>query len=125
MPSMIPTPFSSNGVDVVDDEDDDDEHLQWRGDENVTSYGEDIFQKEFPVMSVSTDASTDQQQLMSPTRALMARLNQIRTLQDEYLAAEDTCAANPADDAARALRDKLKSQLAALVIGEQSTQASA
>ena len=93
-----------------------------------TSYGEDIFRKEFPVLSVSVDVSPDQPQLQSPTTTLMARLGQIRRLHDEYLAAEEVCKANPADEDARALRDelwiKLKSRLIALSVGDLPTQAS-
>lgn len=70
------------------------------------------------------DDSAGQQQSTLSATVLLARLDEIRKLHDECLAAEEACAANVADDDARALRDKLKVQLAALAICTQSTQAS-
>lgn len=124
MPTMIPTPLSTSEDYVVDDEGDDDERLQLGGDENVTSLGVDISQKNFPVMPMSTNDLTGQQQSMSSATLLLARLDEIRKLHDEHLAAEEACAANVADNYARALRDRLKQPLTALAIGTQSTQAS-
>ena len=55
----------------------------------------------------------------------MARVEEIRRLHDEHIAADEACASNAADEDTRALRDRLAQQLAVLALWPQPAQKSA
>ena len=54
-----------------------------------------------------------------------ARVEEIRRLHDEHIAADEACADDAADDDTRALRDRLAQQLTVLAIWIQPVHKSA
>lgn len=73
------------------DEDDDLDQLQAHEDDQVTSFGVDVYQQVFTVDTTTPGAVGDNvhpQQSQVPVVDVLARLERMRQLHEEYLAAE-------------------------------------
>ena len=123
LPPMIPTPFSANEYDV--DSDDEDELSSMNEDENVTSTGEDLYQKDFPVLGLSTSSTALQQQPTPSDTDFMSRVDTICKLRDECIVAEQACESNPSDVSLRLNRNRLIRRLKDLTLGSHSLSESA